>query len=85
MWYFSGKDRLSRLGQDGWWFRDEYDETRVAYDADGTPWEWWLRSPGLGNRRAACVDDDGAVYVSGFAVHVDSIGVRPSLWIDLGD
>ena len=46
--------------------------------------EWWLRSPGLYQDRAALVDDDGDVYENGSVVYrYYDLAVRPALWIDL--
>jgi tetratricopeptide (TPR) repeat protein len=44
---------------------------------------WWLRSPGGGSDRAACVGDDGRVRVGGPDVNNDFGGVRPALWLNL--
>jgi hypothetical protein len=43
---------------------------------------WWLRSGHYGNR-AAYVDTDGTVYLSGIGVSAGSGGVRPALWLNL--
>ena len=52
-----------------------------AFSADGTStgrcW-WWLRSPGIGQNRAMCVNHDGALDY--FVDDVDE-SVRPALWI----
>ncbi len=43
--------------------------------------DWWLRSPGNYNIRAAYVYNSGGVNVSGIEVY-ENYGVRPALWID---
>ena len=46
--------------------------------------DWWLRSPGLYQDRAAIVHDDGDVYENGSVVYrYYDLAVRPALWIDL--
>lgn len=51
-------------------------------DDNGNCW-WWLRSPGINQIFAACVNSDGGVYELGSLVNDDDLAVRPALWIDL--
>ncbi len=44
---------------------------------------WWLRSPGYAADRAAYVREDGVVYEFGCANYVDTVGVRPAMWINI--
>ncbi len=44
---------------------------------------WWLRSPGSGQRLAACVNYSYADTI-GYAVNLSNRAVRPALWINLG-
>ena len=44
---------------------------------------WWLRSVGLYQNFAVCVNDRGRVDEGGNGVSYDDIGVRPALWINL--
>lgn len=43
---------------------------------------WWLRSPGVNQYHAACVDRDGGVLEGGDRVG-NAYAVRPALWISL--
>ena len=45
--------------------------------------QWWLRSPGGRQDRAADVYDDGSVDCYAFAVDYDGNAVCPALWINL--
>lgn len=44
--------------------------------------DWWLRSPGAYQYRAAYMLPEGSVYERGLAA-VSSAAVRPAMWIDL--
>ncbi|MDR0469488.1 MAG: DUF6273 domain-containing protein [Peptococcaceae bacterium] len=63
---------------------DQYNSARIAYDETGTASLWWLRSPGDFTYKAALVTYDGILSVMGGFAEVDSGGVRPALWMDLG-
>ncbi|MBO7700155.1 MAG: hypothetical protein J6S47_03690, partial [Eubacteriaceae bacterium] len=58
------------------------DTSRIALDSKGERSEWWLRSPGDDNGRAASVFEKGGVWHTGECIN-DVYGVRPALWIDL--
>ena len=49
-------------------------------DGEAAGW-WWLRSPGHYQDYAARVYDDGSLYSR--SVSLDSVCVRPALWVDL--
>jgi len=65
------------------YFKDQYNKSRIAYNKDGPASSWWLRSPGNGATSAALVNDDGNVRVDGHGVHDRSVGFRPALWLNL--
>ena len=44
---------------------------------------WWLRSPGVTQSHASIVSVGGVVYGYGNLVSLDSVAVRPALWINL--
>jgi hypothetical protein len=46
---------------------------------------WWLRSAGSVTNSAALIRESGDVYVSGVSVSGDSVGIRPALWVSLGN
>lgn len=46
---------------------------------------WWLRSPGLFQHLAADVYRDGGVISHGHSINNGHGGVRPAMWIELGD
>ena len=46
---------------------------------------WWLRSPGLFQHLAADVYRDGSVISRGYNINNGHGGVRPAMWIELGD
>ena len=47
--------------------------------------DWWLRSPGSGSYKAAIVEGSGHIWDYGSEVNRFSVGVRPAMWIELGD
>lgn len=55
-----------------------------VYDQYGGPCYWWLRSPGLTQNRAACVDINGYPYRDGSYVNYIYAAVRPAMWVDIG-
>jgi len=69
----------------GIWISDCFNKTRVAYDEEGNPAWWWLRSPGYFPSFAAIVSHDGRLFVVGQSADTESIsdtvGVRPALWL----
>jgi len=82
--YFGDSGKLkNRPGQDDYYFSDQYSQSRIAYDKNGTASWWWLRSPGFSTITAAIVDGDGDVNVNGLYVYILYGGVRPALWLNL--
>ena len=67
----------------GEWLSNQSNENRVAKAYSRKAHAWWLRSPGFIG--AAVVDVDGGVYVCGYYDISPLVGVRPAIWIDLGD
>ena len=57
------------------------DDSRVAFFGD-EEYDWWLRSPGYDEKRAACVYYDGYVNPGG-GTFVDGNGVRPVCWVSI--
>ena len=71
------------LAQKQFFFRDQYNNARIAeYSSEGARW-WWLRSPGDCSNYAALVDTGGDVDVYGHFVSNYMGGVRPALWLNL--
>ena len=52
-------------------------------DSDNSNSWWLLRSPGIYQYLAAFVHTNGVVFEVGIHVDIDSLAVRPALWIDL--
>jgi len=75
------EDRLFLLSIDEAKQYFPYDKARIAR-LNGKAW-WWLRSPGSRDVRAAYVDCDGYLYVSGSHVSSAEGGVRPAFWLNL--
>ncbi|MDR2590468.1 MAG: DUF6273 domain-containing protein [Oscillospiraceae bacterium] len=59
------------------------DSTRVAFNSNGVPSWWRLRSPGKTSYDAAFVDDEGFVFIDGDFVFYNDSGIRPALWLSL--
>jgi len=68
---------------DGWSIIDKYNNNRIAKEADGKQWFWWLRSPGENPNHAVNVNSGGALNVYGSNVVIDNGGVRPALYIKI--
>jgi hypothetical protein len=66
-----------------YWISDQYNDKRMAFNADGITSWWWLRSPGLSGYYAAGIDYGGGISVSGDDVGTYYAGVRPALWLNL--
>ncbi|MCL2016670.1 MAG: tetratricopeptide repeat protein [Defluviitaleaceae bacterium] len=65
-----------------YYLSDEFNDKRIAMGRSGLTNYWWLRSPGRNNDRAAYVNYEGHVIVSGDVVS-EFGGVRPALWLNL--
>ncbi len=77
IWRFSGKTASST----------EYAKAQGAYVGRDGKSLWWLRSPGENGRYAnyiAYVQDNGVLNYNGTPPHI-SYGIRPAMWITLGD
>jgi len=87
--YFGDSGQLRRNWQltgdvSEWYFDDEFNEKRIAKDANGAPAWWWLRSPGCNSDVAATVFMDGGVCVGNNGGSVSAVGgVRPALWLNM--
>ena len=57
------------------------DARRVAHKDEGLG--WGLRSPGYSTSSVAYVNTEGSVFISGCDVDLDSVYVRPALWVDI--
>ena len=58
------------------------DERKATLDNE-TLSGWWLRSPGGSDRKSASVNSDGIINELGQDVSVDTIGVRPAMWVGI--
>ena len=47
----------------------------------GKPMAWWLRTPGISNRKAMKVNCNGNIRIKGQDVIGPLVGVRPAMWI----
>jgi hypothetical protein len=54
----------------------ETNDDRIALSEVGSRTKWWLRSPGINNKFAACIDEDGSIDVKG-DTNATEDGVRP--------
>jgi hypothetical protein len=81
--YFSGdNDRVAvHLGGS---YVDFY-SGQVFHIETNTQWEWWLRTPGWDSYLASLVNKDGSVNNDGYIVADNIGGVRPALWLNIGD
>ncbi|MCL2633009.1 MAG: sigma-70 family RNA polymerase sigma factor [Oscillospiraceae bacterium] len=61
---------------------DEFNSARTA-TFDGRNRWWWVRSPGNGSNRAANINNNGFIDVSGDHVDNNNGGIRPALWLIL--
>jgi len=62
---------------------DAYNSLRTATFEGSNRW-WWVRSPGSGNNRAANINNNGFIDVSGSnIVDNNNGGIRPALWLNL--
>lgn len=64
---------------------------RRFFDVDG---EWWLRAPGSEDiltemirkvYSVAFVEADGEINTNGYDMNINTVGVRPALWIECSD
>ena len=87
--YFGDSGQLkSKNPNDGYHIDDEYNTSRLANNADGTPDWWWLRTPGLDGLRTANVYGGGTFLGGKISMRGDLAnnihgGVRPALWLNM--
>jgi len=60
------------------------DAARAARSGRGAAAWWWLRSPGMEPMLAATVGSDGALGYAGSGVNYTNRGVRPAMWVTMG-
>jgi hypothetical protein len=78
------EERQLRPGSEYEVIDDQYNEARIVRSfRSEDAWPWWLRSPGEFGDKAAYVDSDGTINVSGSGFHYWQIGVRPAMWVNL--
>jgi tetratricopeptide (TPR) repeat protein len=65
------------------YFDDVNNKNRIAKNWKGETCMWWLRSPGITDKRAAGVSYIGHVSVDSLYVGYAGGGVRPALWLNL--
>lgn len=46
---------------------------------------WWLRSPGVDSSTAAIIHFNGSILESGRAVSASDRGIRPAVWVSVGE
>jgi hypothetical protein len=81
--YFGDSGRLkNRLPKDEFWINDEFNKKRIA-NYEGKAEAWWLRSSGYSGHSAMGVGIEGSLITIGDKVHLDGVGVRPALWLNL--
>jgi hypothetical protein len=83
VWQSSDDDSFDELYKKGV-LNDQYNANRVA-EYNGSPWWWWLRTPGRGGAYGAAVGLEGGVLVLGPVDYgvLDYGGVRPALRLRL--
>ncbi len=59
-------------------------DRKVDYDFQKNV-NWWLRTPGEDESKAAYVGGDGSVNYNGMAVGEQYVAVRPAMWIDISE
>jgi hypothetical protein len=75
--------QLANRPDDALGIDDEFNNVRIARNADGAEGWWWLRSPGNRSSFAARVCGGGRVVMSGGDVSSAGGGFRPALWLNL--
>jgi len=76
-------DLVTFESPDGYLLSDKYNQARIAKEADGKQWFWWLRSRGDLPSSAVGVSYAGVMIVDGGGVDYDLGGVRPALWVKI--
>lgn len=76
--YFSDRDARKVPGT-------EYCSSKCTYIPDNGCLRWWLRTPGENHYRFCEVDSEGLLEESGPHSHRNQLGVRPAMWISIGE
>lgn len=53
-------------------------------EENGKSW-WWMRSPGSDDLCASCMGNDGFVHGDGQMIEDRTCGVRPAMWVNIGE
>nr|MCR5203208.1 DUF6273 domain-containing protein [Lachnospiraceae bacterium] len=80
------QDRVFCLSMDEakTYFKDDYDrKAEYINEKVGVGGSYWLRTPGDYQSTAARVLGSGHVRGDGYTVNIDSVGIRPALWLRL--
>ena len=80
--YFGDSGQLGIRDVGVWLIDDQYNDARIAYNANGETSLWWLRSPGRNSWDAARIHVGGAINFHGVNVGLSDTGVRPALWVN---
>ncbi|MCL2063011.1 MAG: carboxypeptidase-like regulatory domain-containing protein [Candidatus Cloacimonetes bacterium] len=79
--YFGDSGQLDDRPLGVWYIDDQFSQNRIA-TLNATPASWWLRSPGDNQLRAIYVHHAGNIFMDGYNVSSESLGVRPALWLE---
>jgi len=80
--YFGDSGQLGNRSEEQYLINDNYNVVRIAVDASGLAYWWWLRSVGDREHYAAFVDNRGILNVRGDRIYLGMpMGVRPALLI----
>ncbi len=58
-------------------------EAGWGVDPGSTICSWWIRNPGDSNFTAEAIGNVGAVHYYGYPVNLDTIAVRPAMWVTI--
>ena len=84
--YYFGSEEARRCSPTRWAVQNKKLSTNNQYQIDGEDvCRWWLRTPGMDSNYASYIDFDGSINYDGQKVDSPYIGLRPAMWIDLGD
>ncbi|MCL2841965.1 MAG: DUF6273 domain-containing protein [Oscillospiraceae bacterium] len=84
VFHYFGGSRKKVIKKSDHWIDDRHNVNRIATDYDGMAKGWWLRSPGRAGNLAACVCEDGRLWLNGWGVRCSLVsGIRPALWLNL--
>lgn len=79
-------DHEARRAEGTTWAREKYDELVPpnTYDQAGDTMQWWLRDPAEESYHLY-VSTGGNLYPEGIKMSFNQCGVRPAMWIELGE